>query len=57
MVLPLVNEDKPKCYLCHKGFASIEELREHQRSEHEDFFEHHERKTRPEPTPGDVTMF
>ena len=26
MVLPLVDEHKPKCYLCHEGFENIEEL-------------------------------
>ena len=26
MVLPLVDENKPKCYLCHEGFENIEKL-------------------------------
>lgn len=55
MVLPLVDEDRPKCYMCHKGFRSLEELREHQRAEH------NSTKTDPartrEPAPGDVTVF
>ena len=27
MVLPLVDEHKPKCYLCHEGFENIEKLK------------------------------
>jgi len=57
MVLPLVDEHKPKCYLCHEGFENIEELREHQNSTHRDFFEEHEKQTNREPAPGDVTVF
>ena len=57
MVLPLVDEDKPKCYLCHEGFKNIEELREHQNSTHSEFFESHEKETKREPAPGDVTVF
>ena len=57
MVLPLVDENKPKCYLCHQGFENIEKLREHQNTEHVDFFEAHEKQTKREPAPGDVTVF
>ena len=57
MVLPLVDENKPKCYLCHEGFENIEELRDHQNSEHKDFFESNEKQTTREPAPGDVTVF
>ena len=57
MVMPLVDEDKPKCYLCHNRFESIEELRKHQQTEHNDYFEFHEKKIRREPAPGDVTIF
>ena len=57
MVLPLVNEDRPKCFLCHEGFEDIEDLRRHQSEEHGDFFEFHEKRTAPEPAPGDVTVF
>ena len=53
MVMPLVDEDKPKCYLCHRGFDDIVKLREHQRADHADF----EPDTRREPAPGDVTLF
>jgi len=57
MVLPLVDEHKPKCYLCHEGFENIEKLREHQNVKHGDVFESNERKTTREPSPGDVTVF
>ncbi len=57
MVLPLVDEDKPKCYVCHDGFENLEKLREHQKSVHKDFFESNEKELKPEPAPGDVTVF
>jgi len=57
MVLPLVDEDRPKCYLCHEGFEDIEKLREHQESDHRDFFEAHGPDAKREPAPGDVTVF
>jgi len=57
MVLPLVDEHRPKCYLCHEGFANMEELREHQKSAHSDFFEDNEKQVKREPAPGDVTVF
>ena len=57
MVLPLVDEDKLKCYLCHKGFENIEELRMHQKSAHKEYFEFHEKSIKREPVPGDVTVF
>lgn len=57
MVLPLVDEHKPKCYLCHEGFENIEKLREHQSIEHKDFFESNKKQTKREPAPGDVTVF
>ena len=57
MVLPLVDEHKPKCYLCHDGFENIEELREHQKLAHSDFFEENEQQPKREPAPGDVTVF
>ena len=57
MVLPLIDEDKPKCYLCHNGFENIEELRKHQQTEHKDYFEFHEKDIKREPVPGDVTVF
>ncbi len=57
MVLPLIDEDKPKCFLCHEGFNDIEHLRKHQHSVHKDFFEFHEKDMKREPAPGDVTVF
>jgi hypothetical protein len=57
MVLPLVDEHKPKCYLCHEGFESIEKLREHQKLKHGDFLESNGEQTKREPAPGDVTVF
>ena len=57
MVLPLVDEHKPKCYLCHVGFENIEKLREHQNSTHSEFFEENEKQNKREPVPGDVTVF
>ena len=57
MVLPLVDEHKPKCYLCHLGFENIEKLREHQNKDHKEFFEAHEKNINPGPAPGDVTVF
>lgn len=57
MVLPLVDEDKPKCYLCHQGFENMDDLRQHQHTTHKDYFEFHEKEIRREPAPGDVTVF
>ncbi len=57
MVLPLIDEHKPKCYLCHGMFDSIEKLKEHHYSAHKDFFEFHEKEMKKEPAPGDVTVF
>jgi len=57
MVLPLVDENKPKCYLCHDGFDDIEKLREHQKTKHKEFFELHDKERKREPAPGDVTVF
>ena len=52
MVMPLVDEDRPKCYVCHKMFADLESLREHQRAEHGGAD-----VPKREPAPGDVTVF
>ncbi len=57
MVLPLVDENKPKCYYCHQGFDNIEKLREHQKSIHSELMESHEKDIKREPAPGDVTVF
>ena len=39
MVLPLIDENKPKCYLCHELFEDMEGLKTHLESRHKDFFE------------------
>ena len=57
MVLPLVDEDKPKCFLCHQGFENMEKLHDHLQTAHKDYFEFHEEEVRREPAPGDVTVF
>ena len=57
VVLALIDEDRPKCYLCHEGFESIEKLKEHQNSAHRGFFEYHEKEPRREPAPGDINVF
>lgn len=57
MVLPLVDEDKPKCYLCHEGFENIENLKKHQEIAHKDFIDFHSKNQKREPAPGDVTLF
>ena len=57
MVLPLVDENKPKCYLCHEGFENIEKLREHQKIKHTDIIESDEKQNLREQSPGEVTVF
>ena len=57
MVLPLIDEDKPKCFLCHKMFNDVNELKKHQSSIHSEFFEFHEKNKTRTPAPGDVTLF
>ena len=57
MVLPLVDENKPKCYLCNEGYENIEKLREHQKIKHLDVIDSNEKQTTREPAPGDVTVF
>ena len=57
MVLPLVDESNPKCYMCHEGFENIEKLREHQSQKHADFIAQENINTKREPAPGDVTVF
>jgi quinol monooxygenase YgiN len=57
MVLPLVDEDKPKCFLCHDMFENIEDLQKHQKTVHSDFFEFHEDEQKRKPAPGDVSIF
>jgi hypothetical protein len=57
MVLPFVDEDKPKCFLCHQGFENMEKLHDHQQTVHKDYFEFHDEQVKREPAPGDVTVF
>tara|TARA_B100000029_G_scaffold421955_1_gene428427 strand:- start:4397 stop:4570 length:174 start_codon:yes stop_codon:yes gene_type:complete len=57
MVLPLVDEDKPKCFLCHNMFETMEDLEKHHKTVHKDFFEFHENQQKREPAPGDVSIF
>ncbi len=57
MVLPLIDEDRPKCYVCHQGFENFEELRKHQEIDHRGFLEFHRKNQRKQAAPGDVTLF
>ncbi len=57
MVLPLVDENKPKCFLCHDTFDDYENLKKHQESKHRDFFEYHDNEGKKGPAPGDVSIF
>jgi hypothetical protein len=57
MVMPLVDENKPKCYFCHDKFDNIEKLREHQITSHKEFFNSDKTEMKREPAPGDVTVF
>lgn len=55
--MPLVDENKPKCYFCHDKFDNIEKLREHQTTSHKEFFNSDKAEMKREPAPGDVTVF
>lgn len=55
MVLPIVDQHKPKCYICSQAFEDLDDLRRHQESDHKEFFEFHREK--PSPAPGDVAVF
>ena len=57
MVLSMVDQHKPRCYLCENIFENIEELRKHQETAHKDFIEYHQNKHDHSPSPGDVTVF
>ena len=43
LVLPLIDEEKPKCFICHKMFEGMGELKIHQESTHKEFFEKYEK--------------
>jgi hypothetical protein len=34
LVLPLIDENKPKCYLCHELFENMVDLKKHQELKH-----------------------
>jgi quinol monooxygenase YgiN len=38
LVLPLIDENKPKCYLCNEQFENMEDLKKHQGLSHKEFF-------------------
>ena len=57
MVLPLIDESKPKCFLCHMMFDDIDSLKKHQKMIHNEFFDFHEKNENRLPAPGDVTLF
>ena len=42
MVLPLIDENKPKCYLCDELFENMEKLKLHLESRHNEVFEKYE---------------
>ena len=43
LVLPLIDETKPKCYLCHELFDNMDDLKKHQESKHKEFFDKYEK--------------
>ncbi|MGI0047746.1 MAG: hypothetical protein ACREBB_11260 [Nitrosotalea sp.] len=57
MVLSMVDQHKPKCYICSSVFENLEELRKHQDMDHRDFVEFHKDANEYSPAPGDVTVF
>ncbi|HXU96354.1 MAG TPA: hypothetical protein VFP45_07980 [Candidatus Nitrosotalea sp.] len=57
MVLSMVDQHKPKCYLCSNVFENLEELRRHQENAHKEFVEFHKDVNSHSPAPGDVTVF
>jgi len=42
LVLPLIDEHKPKCFLCHELFDNMNDLKKHQESKHKEFFDKYE---------------
>ncbi len=53
----MVDQHKPKCYLCSNVFENIEELRKHQEIHHKDFVEFHKNRNEHSTAPGDVAIF
>jgi|TARA_B100001750_G_scaffold130482_1_gene103775 quinol monooxygenase YgiN len=44
VVLPLTDENKPKCYLCHELLEDMEKLKAHLASKHKEFFEKYQKE-------------
>ena len=58
MVLPIVDEAKPKCHVCHAGFDDIDGLRGHQLQAHKKEYEGNDQApSKRSPAPGDVSVF
>tara|TARA_B100001013_G_scaffold114384_1_gene65789 strand:- start:496 stop:642 length:147 start_codon:yes stop_codon:yes gene_type:complete len=38
LVIPLIDEHKPKCYLCHVQLENMDDLKKHQKLVHKEFF-------------------
>ena len=58
MVLPIVDEVRPKCYACHAGFDDIDGLRKHQLQTHKKEYEENDQvPNKRGPAPGDVSVF
>lgn len=57
MVLSMVDQHKPKCYICSSVFEDLEKLRIHQEVDHKEFVEFHKDVNDHSPAPGDVTVF
>ena len=43
LVLPLIDEHKPKCFLCYELFDNMNDLKKHQESKHKEFFDKYEK--------------
>jgi len=43
LVLPLTDENKPKCYLCHEMFEDMDGLKIHLESKHKEFFDEYKK--------------
>jgi|TARA_B100000749_G_scaffold255964_1_gene224344 hypothetical protein len=43
LVLPLIDENKPKCYLCHELLENMEELKNHLGSKHKEFLDKYDK--------------
>jgi len=43
LVLPLIDENKPKCFVCHTIFENMEELKNHLGSKHKEFLDKYDK--------------